>query len=75
MLLCTMLAGGCGTAAVEVPTLIEPVSPGIETAQVTRQDVYEVAYYESAVIPEMTELSFSESGVIDELDAYIGMEV
>ena len=75
MLLCTMLAGGCGTAAVEVPTLIEPVSPGIENAQVTRQDVYEVAYYESAVIPEMTELSFPESGVIDELDAYIGLEV
>lgn len=75
MLLCAMLAGGCGTAAAEVPTLIEPVSPGIETAQVTRQDVYEVAYYESAVIPEMTELSFPESGVIDELDAYIGMEV
>lgn len=74
-LLCTMLAGGCGTAAAEVPTLIEPVSPGIETAQVTRQDVYEVAYYESAVIPEMTELSFPEGGIIDKLDAYIGMEV
>ncbi len=75
MLFCAILAGGCGTAAAEVPALIEPVSPGIETAQVTRQDVYEVAYYESAVLPEMTELSFPESGVIDELDAYIGMEV
>lgn len=74
-LLCCVLSGGCATATVEVPALIEPVSPGIGTAQVTRQDVYEVAYYESAVIPEMTELSFPESGVIDELDAYIGMEV
>jgi multidrug efflux pump subunit AcrA (membrane-fusion protein) len=65
----------CGTAAVEVPELIDPVSPGLETAEVTRQTVYEISYYESSVIPGLTELSFPESGTIEECAAYIGMEL
>jgi multidrug efflux pump subunit AcrA (membrane-fusion protein) len=70
----TMLAS-CGTAEQQVPELIEPVSPGIGTAEVTTQTVYEISYYESSVIPELTELSFPESGTIEEISAYIGMEV
>jgi RND family efflux transporter MFP subunit len=79
-LLCTICAvavwlQACGTVEAEVPELIEPVSPGIETAEVTRQTVYEISYYESSVIPKLTELSFSESGTIGEISAYVGMEV
>jgi hypothetical protein len=59
-----LLFTSCGTAESDVPVLIEPASPGIETAEVTRQDVYEITYYESSVLPKLTELSFAESGTI-----------
>lgn len=73
--ICSVLAGGCASKQTEIPVLIEPVSPGIATAEVTRQTLYEISYYESCVIPELTELSFPESGMIEELPVYIGMEV
>lgn len=75
LILSGLLLEGCRSKTLDVPELIEPVSLGIETAIATRQSVHEVVYYESEVIPELTEVSFSESGMIEELNAYIGMEV
>lgn len=75
LLICSVLAGGCGQTLVSVPELMEPVSPGVSTAKVTNQTIYEITYYESSVIPEIEELTFPESGVIEAFPAYVGMEV
>lgn len=74
--LCAVLLAGCGKAAgqeaVEVPELIEPVDVTSEEAVIERRDVYVVNYYESAVLPEITELCFEISGTVREVRVAIG---
>ncbi len=56
----------------EAPELLEPVGVKLDTAEVVRQDIYELKYYDATVAPYVEELSFTVDGEIEELNALVG---
>lgn len=57
------------------PQLLEPVGVLPDTAQVYTGEFYNLAYYDSKVVPFVQELSFPVDGVIANVYCYPGMEV
>lgn len=73
LLAALMALGGTALAADgTVPELIEPVGVKLDTAAVVRQDIYELRYYDAAVVPYTEELSFTVDGAIESVDALVG---
>lgn len=58
--------------AEEAPELLEPVGVKLDTAEVVRQDIYELKYYDATVAPYVEELSFTVDGVIESINALPG---
>lgn len=73
--LASLLLCGCGAFDEEVPELLEPATAEEVYAEVTRHDVYELTTYEAVIVPQMTQLSFSEKGKLGEMFVVIGDEV
>lgn len=67
--------GGCGEVQEEIPELLEPANVSEVMASVEKRDVYHVLSYESYVIPVLKELSFEDSGKLDNICVGVGDEV
>ncbi len=67
---CLLLAG-CSKA----PELLEPVGAVPNSAIVERGEVYNIEYFDSAVVEEIEEIKISSDGVIKSVDVSLGSEV
>ena len=57
LLIAALTLMGCALAEeAAVPELIEPVGVRLDTAKVVRQDIYNMSYYDAAVVPYTEEL-------------------
>ena len=73
LLIAALTLMGCALAEeAAVPELIEPVGVRLDTAKVVRQDIYNMSYYDAAVVPYTEELSFTVDGKIDTVTALVG---
>ena len=75
LLLCTILAGCGGKQSVVAPPLQEPIGVQPDRAAAYIGDIYDVTYFNSAVVPYVEELSFEIDGVIAEVYFHPGMVV
>ena len=65
----------CETKKPEVPILAEPIGTDMDTAVVSRGDIYELITYDAKVYPEIQENSFDVNGVVNNIDVYLGQKV
>ena len=73
LLIAALTLMGCALAEeASMPELIEPVGVRLDTAKVVRQDIYNMSYYDAAVVPYTEELSFTVDGKIDTVTALVG---
>ena len=73
LLAALMALGGPALAAEDaVPELIEPVGVKLDTATAVRQDIFDLKYYDAAVVPYTEELSFTVDGEIESVSAIAG---
>ena len=72
--LLAVLLAGCArqSAPQEVPELLEPVGVKVDTAVVTRADLYTTTVYEGSVVAAAEELSFSIDGKISVVNVWPG---
>ncbi len=75
LLLGVAILAGCGSNAVTVPPLQEPVSVTLDKTAAYIGDIYNVTYYDSAVVPTVEALSFTMDGTVGNVCFYPGMEV
>lgn len=54
------------------PELIEPVGVKLDTAEVKRQDIYQLKYFDAAVVPYVEKLSFVVDGKIESINVLAG---
>lgn len=73
-LLAAMLAfsGAALADGADVPELIEPVGVKLDTAEVERQDLYQLKYYDASVVPYVEELAFTVDGQIETMEVLVG---
>ena len=67
--------GGCEPKEAVVPALVEPVGNDIDTAVVSRGDIFDLTTYDAKVYPEIQEVSFVIDGRLKELYVSLGQEV
>ena len=72
VLMAALIALMPAALADEAPELLEPVGVKLDTAEVVRQDIYELKYYDATVAPYVEELSFTVDGEIDSINALAG---
>lgn len=65
----------CETEKTVVPTLAEPVGSDMDTAVVSRGDIYDLLTYDAKVYPEIQEICFTVNGVVNDIDVYLGQKV
>ncbi|MGF7142117.1 multidrug efflux pump subunit AcrA (membrane-fusion protein) [Anaerotaenia torta] len=70
-----LLLGGCDKKDTVIPILEEPVEAEIDTAAVSRGDIYDLFTYDAKVYPEIHELSFPIDGEAGDIAVYMGQEV
>ncbi|NLO47476.1 MAG: efflux RND transporter periplasmic adaptor subunit [Clostridiales bacterium] len=76
MLLVSVFFTACSPSeSEEIPELLEPAVVDIDTATAKNQELYNIASYEGIVEPEITEYSFTTSGMIAEINVSIGSSV
>lgn len=66
---------GCERKETVIPTLAEPVSTDIDTAMVSRGDIFELSTYDAKVYPDIQEVSYVVDGTVKNIAAYLGQEV
>jgi len=62
-------------AAPEAPELLEPVGVSVDTAVCKYSEIYNVLYYDSAVVPYVEGLSLEIDGTVDEMLVIPGQKV
>ena len=73
LLALSALTGCAGREPVQdVPELLEPVGVKVDTAVVTRGDLYKISVYEGSVVAKAEELSFEIDGRISEVSVWPG---
>ena len=76
LLLSVAITAGCsGKDTVTVPPLMEPVSIQLDKTAAYIGEIYDVTYFDSAVVPFVQELSFATNGTVGKVHFYPGMEV
>ena len=70
------LLSGCNSnKEIEIPELIEPVSTKMDTAVVSRGDIYTLTTYDAKVYPDVEEVSFSIDGEVKNVAVSLGQTV
>lgn len=72
IVLCLLL-GGCSGA--KVPELLDPVGETMDSAKVTRGEMYNIRSYDLAVTSEYKEVKLAEDGIIQNMNVEVGDEV
>lgn len=75
LLTAIIFLSGCESKETVVPTLAEPVGSDMDTAVVSRGDIYELTTYDAKAYPELQEVSFNVNGVVKDIDIYLGQKV
>lgn len=76
LLIALVLFSGCSKKAEEsVPVLKAPVQGKMETAIVTRGDIFELTTYDAKIYPALQVIYPEVDGVLQEVCVYIGQEV
>ena len=75
LLLFAVILSGCGKQQVPAPPLQEPVGVQPDKVAAYIGDIYDVAYFNSAVVPYAEGLSFEIDGAVAEICFYPGMVV
>ncbi len=75
LLLSAAIITGCSGKKAAPPPLQEPVSVQLDKTAAYIGDIYDVTYFDSAVVPFVEELSFTTNGTVGEVHFYPGMEV
>lgn len=69
------LLSACDNNETEIPELIEPVSVKMDTAVVSRGDIYTLTTYDAKVYPDIEEVSFSLDGEVKNIAVSLGQTV
>lgn len=73
LFLCLILLAGCSKKQVyEAPELMDPVGVSMDTATVTRKDIYHLKTFTGTVTPEVEVLMFTEDGTVDKVNVVYG---
>ena len=76
LLLSVAITAGCsGKDTVTAPPLMEPVSIQLDKTAAYTGEIYDVTYFDSALVPFVQELSFAMNGTVGKVHFYPGMEV
>ncbi|HWT76812.1 MAG TPA: efflux RND transporter periplasmic adaptor subunit [Mobilitalea sp.] len=75
LLASAVFLSGCKSKEPAVPVLAEPVGSDMDTAVVTKGDIYELTTYDAKVYPETQEVCFPVNGTVKDIDVYLGQEV
>lgn len=75
LLLSAVIVSGCGGKPVTAPPLQEPVGVQPDKVAAYIGDIYDVAHFDSAVVPYVQALSFEINGTVEKVHFYPGMEV
>ncbi|WP_156034638.1 efflux RND transporter periplasmic adaptor subunit [Clostridium sp. KNHs205] len=70
--LLVLLLNGCEKAEQSVPVLSESAGTQLETAVVTRGDLFEMTTFDGKVYPELKELTFGTEGTVAEVKVALG---
>ena len=74
---CVLLFCGCRQSEplTDIPELKDPVGFEDDTVKVERRDVYNESIYVGEIVPEVLEMSFGTSGIIDKCNIKVGSKV
>lgn len=75
VIISVIFLSGCERNDIVVPTLKESVGGEIDTAVVTRGDIYQLTTYDAKIYPDLQEVSFTIDGTVKEVSVYLGQEV
>lgn len=71
-----LLLSGCDKSKeAEIPELIEPVSVKMDTAVVSRGDIYTLTTYDAKVYPDIEKVSFLIDGEVKDISVSLGQTV
>lgn len=73
--LCILLTGCSSKEEKDTPELLEPVSVNVDTAVVTKDEIYSIATYPAYVVPYTEELCFPVAGTVASIDVTAGEKV
>ena len=71
MIVC-LLSGCSRHGASNIPVLLEPVDLRYDTAVAYRGDLYDTAYYDGWLVPEVEYAAFEKNGILSEIVVSIG---
>ena len=69
------LLTGCQDNQKKAPQLLEPVGIKMDTATVTRGEIYNLTVHHGEVVPFLEEVSFPVDGILGEVTVHIGDQV
>lgn len=72
LIILSILTGCSQPVAEEIPELLEPVGIQMDTVEVTKDSVYQVAVYEGQIVPYVEQLQFAVDGILEQLHVHIG---
>jgi multidrug efflux pump subunit AcrA (membrane-fusion protein) len=75
LLLSAVILAGCASQSEVAPQLKEPVGLQPDKTAAYIGDIYDITYFDSAVVPYVQELSFALNGKVEALHFYPGMTV
>jgi multidrug efflux pump subunit AcrA (membrane-fusion protein) len=75
MMISVILIGGCDKKDIAVPTLKEAAGGKMDTAVVTRGDIYKLTTYDAKIYPNIEEVYSAIDGKVKEVSVYLGQEV
>lgn len=75
LMLSAAIIAGCGAQKAAAPQLQEPVGIQPDKTAAYIGDIYDVAYFDSAVVPDVQALSFEINGTVEKVHFYPGMAV
>lgn len=70
-----ILLSGCEKKDSVVPVLKESIGAELDTALVSRGDIYNLTTYDAKIYPEVSEMYFTTDGRVQSIHVYLGQEV